>query len=116
MKVKAIRADVFKNHHYVKCANGGITERYDELFVVCPDGCYEFDADKLPENLVEIKTKHVRGVAYRYAEPVAPVSKGCVGWMAGGSLLYSSDGRFGGMPVKVHDRQETLEQYDLLSR
>ena len=116
MKIRAIRADVFKNHHYVKCSNGGITERYDELYVVCPDGCYDFDTDNLPENIVEIKTKFVRGEAYRYAEPLASVSKGCVGWMAGGSLLYSSDSRFGGFPVKVHDRQESYELNDMLSR
>lgn len=112
MKIKAIMAYVFKNDVFNGCSNGGISERYDKLYVVCKDGYIDLDSDNLPENVVELKS---RG-KYRYAEPLVSVNKGCVGWMSGGALLYSSDSRFGGMPVSIHDRQETFAQYDLLSR
>lgn len=112
MKVKAIRASIYKNGSYVGCANGGISERYDDVYVVCDDGNYEFDVDNLPENLVKIVTRHLFGKEYKHAEPYASTDKGCVGWMAGGSIVYTSDSRFGAGPLCLHDRQETQEMYN----
>ena len=108
MKIKAIMAYVYKNELFNGCANGGISERYDKMYVVCKDGYIDFDSDNLPENIVELKS---RG-NYRYAEPLVPVSKGNVGWMDGGAVLHSSDSRFGGMPVMIHDRQESYALYN----
>ena len=113
MKIKAIRAYVYKHELFNGCANGGISERYNEMYVVCDDGNWEFDSDDLPENIVMIKERKLFGEVYRHAEPLVPVDKGCVGWMAGGAILYSSDSRFpGGKPVKIHDRQEGRELYN----
>ena len=110
MKIKAISASVYSNKLYRKCANGGISERYDELYVVCEDGNWEFDSDNLPENIVMIED---RGRWGKRAVPLVPVDKGCVGWMAGGSILYSCDARFpGGQPIMIHDRQESYELYN----
>lgn len=110
MKIRAIRADVYKNDLYKGCSNGGISDRYDSMYVVCEDGNWEFDSDNLPENIVMIED---RGRWGKCAKPLVPVHKGCVGWMAGGSILYSSDSRFpGGQPVQIHDRQESQELYN----
>ena len=110
MKIRAISASVYRNDLYRGCSNGGISERYDRMFVVCEDGNHEFDSDNLPENIVVIEN---RGKYSRCARPLASVSEGCVGWMSGGALLYSSDSRFpGGEPVRIHDRQESYELYN----
>lgn len=111
--MKALPIRVFKNPTYSGCSNGGITERFDELLLVCEDGFISIDETNPPENLVKIVT---RCFGYKCIEPVASTAPGCVGWMSGGAVAYSCDSRFSEMseyPLCVHDRQETQAQYDL---
>lgn len=117
--MKAIRISVYKNPLYKECSNGGITERYDELLLVCDEGYIEIDEDNLPENLVVFHERMLGGEWCGYIEPYAPCPNGCVGWMSGGAYAGSSDGRFSEMvgiygAVAVHDRTETQEQYDAM--
>lgn len=115
---KAISAEVFTTPLFKGCANGGISERYDSVLVLCGDGPIEVDTDNPPENLVRIErsdfSRYVRAV------PVAAAPSGTTGWMAGGAIINSSDGRFkdltGGCPAYLHDHTETWAAYDALSR
>lgn len=115
--MKALSISVYRNPTYKGCSNGGITEQYNNLLLICDDGNTEVDESNPPHNLVKIVTRQLFGRAYKHIEPYdAPEG---VGWMAGGSLAYTSDGRFRKLseyPLSVHDRQETQEQYDMLSR
>lgn len=47
---------------------------------------------------------------------VADYPPDCAGPMFGGTLAYTSDSRFGHGPLPIHDRFETWDMYDRLSR
>ena len=117
MKIRALSADIYaaKDCRY-DTSNGGISSRFDEVFIECERGPLEFDTDDLPENFVRVG--EIMG--HVYARPWRDPDKGSVGWMAGGSLVYTSDSRFrqfvNEYPIMLHDRQETREEYDLYSR
>lgn len=116
--MKALPISVYSNRLYRGCSNGGITERFDELLLICPDGFIEVDENDPPENLVKVVKRHLFGEDYFHIEPYTSTDKGCVGWMAGGSYAATSDSRFWRMvgghhgAVSVHDRQESQTQYD----
>lgn len=114
--MKALPIHIYK-HNGNDFSNDGITSRYDELLLVCDDGFIEVDEDNPPENLVKIVTRHLYGGEYKHIEPVAHTDAGCVGWMAGGCIGYSCDGRFRRLsqyPLPIHDRQESQKQYDAM--
>jgi len=97
--------------------NGGVSARYHSLILV-PEGA------EAPENPTEPVLKVVRrnfgGTDYLHAEPVNAPGKNMIGWMFGGNFVYSSDSRYREWvceyPIAIHDRCETQEQYDWLSR
>ena len=114
--MKALPIDVFKSN-LGDCTNGGISSRYNELLLVCEEGYINIDENNPPENLVKIVTRNLFGKEYKHIEPVARPSG--VGWMAGGNIGYTCDGRFGKMsqyPLSIHDRQESQELYDSMFR
>lgn len=117
--MRALPISVYKNRLYSGCSNGGITERFDELLLICPDGFIEVDENDPPENLVKVVKRRLFGnEIYYHIEPYHSTDKGCVGWMAGGSYAATSDSRFWRMvggnhgAVSVHDRQESQAQYN----
>lgn len=113
MIIKAIRAEIFESKSFGNCSNNGISARYGHVYIPHPYGCYSFDEDDLPENMCKIVR---RGGSYVCLEPVARPHG--IGWMSGGSLVYSSDSRFSdlsGTPLCLHDRCETQEEYNMLS-
>lgn len=115
MKAKAIRAHIFEDKRIGNCSNHGISERYDCVLLLCDDGDVEVDLENPPENLCEIVRRRLWGEEHDYIRPWA-AAKG-VGWMFGGSIIYSSDARFGSNhPLMFHDRDETPEEYEMYSR
>lgn len=120
--MKALRIKVFKNKLFDGCANGGITERFDELLLVCEDGYIEIDENDPPENLVIYVERNIGGRSCGYIRPFADPPSGRTPYSSGGSYAADCDSRFtdliGGMygAVPVHDRTETWEEYELLSR
>ena len=119
-KTKALPIYVYRQPAFGDCTNFGISSRYDELLCLCPDGFMDVDLDDPPENLVKIVKRGIFGDAVYHIEPVAPPTD--IGWMAGGNYAATCDTRFsrmiGGMygAVAIHDRQETKELHELLSR
>lgn len=110
--MRALPISVYRTARLGDCTNGGITSRYDELLLVCEDGFIKVDEENLPENLVVLVTRHLFGEEYKHLEPYAKPAG--LGWMYGGNIACTSDSRFPSQyPLKVHDRQETQEQYDL---
>lgn len=112
--MRALPITVYSNSNYRQCANGGISERYDELLLIHPEGFIEIDEENPPENLVKVVTRQLFGREYMHIEPVARPQH--IGWMMGGSYAGSSDTRFNRIspyPLPIHDRQETREQNDL---
>jgi hypothetical protein len=113
--MKALPINVYRTQSYSDCTNGGITSRYNRLLLVCDEGHVEVDENNPPENLVVMVTRNLGFTVYKHIEPYASTDKGCVGWMAGGNLAYTSDSRFKSeYPLCVHDRQETQDLYDAM--
>ena len=115
--MKALPISVYRQSRYGDCTNDGISSRYNELLLVCDEGFIEIDENNPPENLVQLVVRHFGGVEYKHVEPVT-LPEGA-GWMDGGNIAYTCDSRFSRLseyPLCVHDRQESWEQYDMLSR
>lgn len=115
-KVRALSVGIFESKKIGNCSNHGISERFNEILLICEDGNVEVDLDNPPENLCRLVRRNLWGEEHDYVEPYAEPYG--VGWMSGGSIVYSCDARFGRMsnhPLCLHDRTETQEQYDMMS-
>lgn len=55
-------------HDNSSCSNG-ISEKYNEAYLICDDGYIDIDEDNLPNNLVKVVTKNVFGEEYKHIEP-----------------------------------------------
>lgn len=110
--MKALVVSILENKRMGNCSNHGISEKYDYILLVCEDGNVDVRGDE--ENLCKISFNTFGGQTYYYVRPMAE-PKG-VGYMSGGSFVWSSDSRFPfDYPLALHDRCETQEQYDALS-
>ena len=113
MKYKGLSVFVYRNT-LGDCTNNGISCKQDRLILVGP-GCGEvFEGDET--NTIVVKTKIFSGKSYTYAEP-AEQPKGMAGPMFGGNFAFTSDSRMPNhAPIPIHDRFETWETYEHLSR
>ena len=111
---RALSVNIFEDKAIGNCSNHGISERFREILILNAEGNYEVDLNNPPENLCVYVERELWGERHDYIRPYAD-AKGA-GWMFGGALVYSSDSRFGGVPMKLHDRDESRELNDMLSR
>jgi hypothetical protein len=96
------------------CTNGGITSICDK-FILCGEGIPEI-FEPSPETPALRLVKRNIGGDYYHAEPVVQ-PKGLCGPMAGGNYITTSDSRMPvRYPISVHDRFETAQMNELLSR
>ena len=117
--MKALRVSIFEDKSIGNCSNNGISARHNEILLLHPYGNIEVDEKNPPENLCKVVERVFSFGTYKHIEPVAKTKPGNVGWMAGGSICHSSDARFreySDYPLMLHDRQETTEEYEFLSR
>lgn len=126
MKINTIPVTVYRGKY--DCTNHGISSKYDELLVACPDGHRVVDSDNLPENFAMVEARHLFGKVCYTIYPAGVDEKGNIvprdgkWWMMGGNYAGTSDSRFSNMldgfygAVAIHDRYETQEEYEALSR
>ena len=117
-KVKALSVEIFKNH-FGDSSNGGISSRFTEILVECPDGNREIDLDNPPDNFCVVEKRILWGEKHYYVRPYAKADG--VDWMYGGCIVDTSDSRWSrlievGYPLHLHDRTESQELYDRMSR
>lgn len=119
--IKVLTAYIYKNPLFSKCSNGGISEKYDEVYYETDEGIYEVPEDT--PNLVKFEKGAFDTI---HAVPYKDVPEGKVGWSMGGSFVGDSDGRFERAiqkatgsyfygAVALHDRCETQAEYDAMS-
>lgn len=118
MKVKALTVYIYKSG-FGDCSNGGISSKYNEILVECPDGNREVDLDNPPENFCVVEKRILWGEKHYFVRPYAKANG--VGWMYGGCICDTSDSRWRRLtevdyPLRFHDRTESQEQYDRMSR
>lgn len=116
--MRALRCGIFRDGKG-DYSNHGISSRHNEVLVICPDGPVEIDENNLPDNLCKVVKRDLGFAIHIHIEPYAE-AKG-VGYMYGGTIIDASDSRFGRVtgvdyPVRFHDRDESQEMYDMLSR
>ena len=110
--------------------NGGVSGRYNEILVACDRG-WERDIDPRnpPENLFRIDSFYIGQSLAIHLVPYNMKRKGLIGPMFGGNYADTCDSRWGEMLrdlfgneyrfntcLAIHDRYETQELYDALSR
>lgn len=116
--MRALACDIFK-WSKADYSNHGISSRFNEVLVICDDGPIEIDENNPPENLCKVVTRDLGFGIFKHIEPVAEANG--VGWMYGGTIIDTSDSRFRRLtgvdyPLHFHDRTESQELYDMLSR
>lgn len=104
---------VYRSGALGDCTGGGISSYVDKLYLIVPDGFCDMTEDD--PRVVEVK--HIGDCAYVTAVHPSRAPDAVLGPMAGGNFVYSPDSRFpSDYPLSIHDRWETPEMYDLLSR
>lgn len=106
--MKGLRIEIYKPS-YGDCSNGGITSRCRELTLI-GENVPELTEATPEAPAVKIVTREFicgKRVDYMHIEPVERPTG--AGWMYGGCLACTSDGRFPSRyPLKIHDRQEFI--------
>lgn len=99
--------------------NGGISGQVDTIYVPHPRGCWNIEEDD--PRLFKLVVRNMFGEEVRHLEPAYRPPEGCTSWMSGGNFAASCDSRareiigFYGA-ISLHDRTDTWEQYEMLSR
>lgn len=115
--MKALPVYVYSNKLFGSSSNGGVTSKYDRLLLICDGGFIDIDESNPPENLMKIVVRTFHDGEYKHIEPYKKATE--IGYMYGGSYASTSDSRFSSIskyPLPIHDRQESQEVYDSLSR
>lgn len=120
----ALPASVYRSSNGfagMDCTNGGLSAKENDLLVLCNEGFVKVTKDNLHQ-VVRVCDRQ----GHRFVQPVVrnPVNarglRKDVGPMMGGNFLYTSDSRFSrhvsNQPIAIHDRWDTQEDYDILSR
>jgi hypothetical protein len=100
---KAITFEIFQAKH--DCTNNGISSRYKEAYVICEHGYIELDDESIPENTFIVEKRFLFGEFHYCLKPYVSLTDG-KHYMFGGNIGFSSDSRFDGNPLKIHDRNE----------
>ena len=88
--INALLCSVYKDSVCGDCSNNGISARYKEVYVACPDGNEKIDLDNPPENFVVPEIRHFGFGDYIRLNPANNKGR----WnMFGGAFVWSCDSR-----------------------
>jgi len=107
--LKLMPLSVYRDGH--NCTNGGVTAKNDTIYMVHPEGF--LDAEK--EDRALIFEEERRGENYMALIPFDKEREDMMGPTFGGNLAATSDSRVK-YTYHVHDRYDTWEHYDRMSR
>lgn len=117
--MKGLICEVYSAKSSRDYSNGGISSRCHEVTIVGPGIPEIFEVT--PERpAVRIVRRQLARGEYVHLEPLEPPPEGHTPYMAGGSFAYTCDSRFSKLvcqyPVSLHDRTDTWEDHERLSR
>ena len=117
-EIKGLIVSVLRDEY--DCTNGGISSGVNTLLLVGDDIPKVHSRPRDSDRILKIVKRNIGGRVYIHAEPIHSPEKGFTPWSMGGNFVYSSDSRFrefvNDYPIAVHDRSDTWENYELLSR
>ena len=93
---------------------GGVTDSAKDIYIPSKSGNYTFEDIAFRNEINLIFVEEQRGEEYWALKPITQ-PEGMLGPMSGGNIGYSSDSRCKRI-YHIHDRFETQEAYDILSR
>lgn len=104
MKTKGLLVFVYRNS-LGDCIANGISSNLIQLILV-GEGIPEiFEGDET--NTVKLVKRSLFGSEHLHVEPISEKPSNCIGPMAGGNFIYTSDSRFPSKyPLSIHDRYE----------
>jgi hypothetical protein len=104
---RALSVSVYRNEQYKGCSMDGVSEKFNELLVLCKSGNVEVDGTE--PNLCKVVRREIYDRVVYHIEPVANPGA----WYSfGGAFAYSCDSRFAEMvghqygAISIHDRVE----------
>ena len=122
-----LRVDIISGSG-INCSNGGVSSTKTQLTLVNVDGPFE-PTEEAPSAMLESNGGNTVKVVpvWGKTEVALETGKYALGPMMGGCYVATSDTRFGEalrklgqtnsyIAVPLHDRYETQQQYDILSR
>lgn len=109
---------VLRNNSFGDCSNNGVSARYDRLTMITENEVLDFTGDK--KNVVVKIDRVLFGKIMPVLVPLEVYNEykaSKLPIMFGGNFGYTSDSRFGfDYPLPIHDRVETWDEYEALSR
>ena len=115
-KEKGLLCWIYQAKGFPDCSNNGLSSRVEKV-VLIGKGIPRITEAHEGAPAVWLVERELWGKECNYIEPVQKPNQGSIHWMFGGCLIYCSDARFpSDHPLKLHDRQETKEEYDALSQ
>lgn len=109
VNVKGMTVRVFRDVTFGDCSNRGISSWTNKVTLIGPGVPEMYEPDENAPGVVLVE-RTIGDKPYIHAEPIDRPDEGCVGWMAGGTFLYTTDSRFPSRyPISLHDRQETRQ-------
>lgn len=118
MTKKGLICEVYRGEH--DCTLNGISSKNNDVLLMFeePEAQVFEESDNRPT--LKIVRRNLFGREYIHAEPIGTGRAGHNSYMMGGNFLFSSDSRFSKLvspyPIPIHDRQETAQEYEMLSR
>jgi hypothetical protein len=113
--MKGLHVSIYKDS-MGDSSNNGISSRHEDVILV-GEGIPEIFEASEDCPAVKLVKRYIGGREYVHAEPVEWGREDVIKGIFGGTFIYSSDSRFpSDYPIPLHDRQETQEIYDRLSR
>lgn len=125
--MKTLNVSVYYNNAYRKCAWNGYSTYKEQIVMVsgdrqeCLNECWKLiqEGKNKPDDFYYLNERYLWNEQHFFLEMLFPNKKGIT--MDGGNFAYSSDSRFQKItgswnPIPIHDRVETQEEYDNLSR
>lgn len=112
-----LRINVLRNSSFGDCSNNGVSARYNSLQMITESEMFGFTGDK--KNVVVKIDRILWGKVMPVLVPLEVYNEyktSKLPIMFGGNFGYTSDSRFGfDYPLPIHDRVETLDEYEALS-
>jgi len=115
---KGLICNIYQDKEGGNHSNDGISNHYNDVLIIVEGkdiGPFE-QSEERPT--VKVVKRFLFGKDYVHAEPIEKPTG--VGWMNGGCIISSCDSRFSEhvneYPIHLHDRCESQEVNELLSR